>query len=164
MKQTNKIGIKVELEKTADINSIKKLNPDAIVLATGASPLMPKITGVDSSNVVFAEDVLTGTTVVQVVIIGGGLVGCETAEFLADKGKTITIIEMLDEIALGVGSSIKVGLLNRLKVKGVTMVISTQCRQINEGGVVIKNKKGKDSTLFADSICSRSCAKATLNS
>src|SRR5208283_1840028 len=88
--QVEKLGIKVELEKDADIASITKVNPDVIVLATGGCQSVPKIPGIDCHNVVFAEDVLSGKTVGQkVIIIGGGLVGCETAEYLVHKGKTI---------------------------------------------------------------------------
>ena len=151
--QVEKLGIKVELEKDADIASITKVNPDVIVLATGGVQSVPKIPGIDCHNVVFAEDVLSGKTVGQkVIIIGGGLVGCETAEYLVHKGKTITIIEILSELAGGVGLSFKMELLNTLKANGTTLYTSVKCKQITKTGVVIVTGEGKEQTIEADTI------------
>ena len=115
--QVGKLGIRVELGKEADVTSIKLVHPDVIVLAAGGVPIAAReIPGIVGHNVVFAEDALSDAIVGQkVVIIGGGLVGCETAEYLVNKGKTVTIIEILDEIATGVGLSFKIGLINMLR-------------------------------------------------
>ena len=151
--QVNKLGIKVELGKEADMTSIKHVHPDCIVLAAGGIPIIPQIPGIDCHNVVFAEDVLSGAIVGQkVIIIGGGLVGCETAEYLVTKGKTVTIIEMLDEIATGVGLSFKIGLINMLAAGGVSMLTGATCQKITETGVVIINKEGEIQTIGADNI------------
>ena len=148
-----KSGIKVELGKEADMDSVKKFKPDVVILATGATPLVPKIQGIKNKRVVFAEDVLAGKETGQrVVIIGGGLVGCETAEFLVEKGKTVTIVEMLDEIAIGVNLSYKIELINRLTAGGVTMLTGAKCQEINEKFVVITTKEGKEQTIEADSV------------
>jgi hypothetical protein len=68
-------------------------SPDVVVLATGVVPFIPEIPGIDRDNVVLAEEVLAGKAQVgdRVVVVGGELVGCETAEFLADAGKKVTI-------------------------------------------------------------------------
>ena len=151
--QIRKLRISVELQKEADAAAIKQIKPDVIVLAAGGIPGVPPIPGVKLENVVFAEDVLAGVTVAQrVVIIGGGLVGCETAEFLAKQGKKITVIEMLNELAAGVGSSFKAGLIDRLSMDGVTMMTGVRCTQINAGGVVIAARDGKARTLAADTV------------
>ena len=148
-----KSGIKVELEKEADLYSVKKFKPDVVILATGSTPLVPKIQGINNKKVVFAEDVLAGKeTGPRVVIIGGGLVGCETGEFLVEKGKTVTIIEMLNEIAVGVGISFKIGLINRLAAGGVTMLTGAKCREINEKYVLVTTNEGKEQTITADSM------------
>jgi NADPH-dependent 2,4-dienoyl-CoA reductase/sulfur reductase-like enzyme len=150
--QIVKSGIPVKLGKKATLATIKKLKPDVLVLATGALPLSIKIPGIESPNVVFAEDVLSGTETGQhVVVIGGGLVGCETAEFLAQQGKTVTIVEMLAEIANGVGHSFKTPLLKRLADK-VTIMTGTQCKEIGKNIVVVNGKFAQDQTIPADTV------------
>jgi NADPH-dependent 2,4-dienoyl-CoA reductase/sulfur reductase-like enzyme len=151
--QVIKSGVKVELEKEANVNIVKTFKPDVVILAAGANPIVPKILGINKPNVVLAEDVLTGKVVGQrVIIVGGGLVGCETAEFLAEKGKIVTIIEMLDEIAIGVGPSFKIGLLSRLKERNVTILTNAQCQEINDKGVVIIGKEGLYQIIDADTV------------
>jgi pyruvate/2-oxoglutarate dehydrogenase complex dihydrolipoamide dehydrogenase (E3) component len=151
--RTNKSGIKVELGKEADVNSVKKLKPDVVVLATGATPLVPKIQGIDNKKVVFAEEVLVGAeTGHRVVVIGGGLVGCETAEFLVEKGKVVTIVEMLQEMALDVNMSYKIALINRLTAGRMTMLTGAECQEISEKFVVVTTKDGQEQTIEADSV------------
>ena len=153
IRQTKKSGVTFELGKEADTNRIKTLKPDVVILATGSTPLVPKIRGINNKRVVFAEDVLAGKETGQsVVIIGGGLVGCETAEFLAEKGKAVTIVEMLDEIAIGVNLSYKIELINRLAAAGVTMLTGARCQEINEKFAVITIKEGKAQNIEADSL------------
>ena len=152
-----KSGIAVELGKEANINSVKRLKPDVVILATGSTPLVPKIRGinkgVNNKRVVFAEDVLAGEETGQrVVIIGGGLVGCETGEFLVKQGKTVTIVEILNDIAVGVNISFKIRLINRLTAGGVTMLTGAKCQEINEKYVVVITKEGKEQTIEADSV------------
>jgi NADPH-dependent 2,4-dienoyl-CoA reductase/sulfur reductase-like enzyme len=151
--QIQKLGINFDLRKEADAASIKKLEPDVIILAAGGIPGIPPIPGVAGENVVFAEEVLSGAPIgQQVVIIGGGLVGCETAEFLAKQGKEITVIEMLDELASGVGSSFKAGLIGRLSADGVTLMTGVNCKKIFAEGVIIAARNGKEQTLAADNV------------
>jgi 2,4-dienoyl-CoA reductase-like NADH-dependent reductase (Old Yellow Enzyme family)/thioredoxin reductase len=151
--RTNKSGIKVELGKEADVNSVKKLKPDVVVLATGATPLVPKIQGIDNKKVVFAEEVLVGAeTGHRVVVIGGGLVGCETAEFLVEKGKVVTIVEMLQEMAIDVNMSYKIALINRLTAGRMTMLTGAECQEISEKFVVVTTKDGQEQTIEADSV------------
>jgi len=84
----NRLGVQVELGKEADLESVKAFGAGAVVLATGAAPIVPPVEGVDGPNVVQAWDVLAGRAVTgkRVAIIGGGAVGCETAVLLAQKG------------------------------------------------------------------------------
>jgi 2,4-dienoyl-CoA reductase-like NADH-dependent reductase (Old Yellow Enzyme family)/thioredoxin reductase len=149
--QIKKLGVNFELGKEADLTSIKNFRPDVLILATGATPLVPRISGINHANIAFAEDVLSGKTVGQkIAIIGGGLVGCETAEFLVQQGKVVTIIEMLNEIAIGIGLSFKIGIINRLAASGVTTLTGVKCEEISETGVVITDKEGKKQTIAAD--------------
>lgn len=81
---------------------------DAVIVATGASNMMLPIPGADRTRVCSAWDVLEGTAQVygRAAVIGGGMVGCETAEYLAERGCEVSIIEMLDKIANGESSTI----------------------------------------------------------
>ena len=150
--QIKKSEIQLKLGKKVTLATIKKITPDVLVLAAGALPLSLKIPGIESPNVVFAEDVLSGKETGQhVVVIGGGLVGCETAEFLAQQGKTVTIVEMLAEIANGVGHSFKTPLLKRLEAK-VTILTGTQCKEIGKNTVVVNGRFAQDQTIPADTV------------
>jgi len=136
--QLMKARVKVELGVEATAELLEEAKADAVVIATGANPIVPQdIPGVELENVVSALDVLTGVkeTGLRVVIIGGGMVGCETAEFLADKGKKVTILEMLDEIGSDIRTSTKQTVLYRLQRAGVEMVTKTKADEITEKGV-----------------------------
>lgn len=86
--QLGKLGVNIELNKEVSPEFVEEVNPDIVVVATGASPIVPEIPGIDGQNVVGAWDLLYGKADVgdRVVIVGGGAVGCETALFLAKKG------------------------------------------------------------------------------
>jgi 2,4-dienoyl-CoA reductase-like NADH-dependent reductase (Old Yellow Enzyme family) len=102
-RQCRKAGVRLELNKEVSVKVIKQFNPDVVILATGARPLIPDIPGIDKSHVATAEDVLTGRLKVgkKVVVAGGGQVGVETADFIAEKSlaESVTIIEMLPMLA-----------------------------------------------------------------
>ena len=160
--QVNQLGIKVKSGKKATLASIKKFSPDVLILAAGALPLSLKLPGIDGDNVVFAEDVLSGReTGHNVVVIGGGLVGCETAEFLLQQGKKVTIVEMLAEIANGVGHSFKTPLLNRLTDKAAILP-GTQCKEIGKNSVVVNGKFAQDQMIPADTIVLAVGAKSNI--
>lgn len=93
------VGIKMNTKYTAGICAKEK--PDLVIVATGATPSRPPISGIDGTNVVTAQDVLMGkvSTNQKVVVAGGGMVGCEVATYLASLGKQVTIVEMLAIVA-----------------------------------------------------------------
>ncbi len=152
--QVRKLGVRVETGKEVTAALIEEVKPDVVVLATGVVPPIPDISGVDKGSVVTAQDILTETVGVgrRVIVLGGALVGCETAEFLADKGKEVTIIEVLPEIAMKVGPMARAPLLKRLAAKGVAMLAGVQHEEITEWGVVITNKEGQSQLIEAETI------------
>ncbi len=87
--QTRKLGVSVQLSKEATPEDVVGERADEVIVATGGLPMIPEIPGLGGKNVVTAVEALTGEEEAgeEVVIIGGGMVGCETAEFLAGKGK-----------------------------------------------------------------------------
>ena len=96
--QIRKLGITVELGKEASADLILQAKPDVVIIATGSTAIVPKIPGVEKRNVLKAVDLLLGKVTAEdtVVVAGGGLVGCETALYLAERGKKVTIVELLD--------------------------------------------------------------------
>lgn len=152
--QLKKLNVSVRLGKVATAAEVGEFKPDVVVLATGVSPFTPNIPGLDKAQAVQAGDVLEGKAKVgnKVAIIGGEMVGCETAEFLADRGKQITVMRRGQEMAQGIGPSLRTFFLSRLKEKGVTLLPGVNYNEVTAKGVVITTREGKKKTVEADSI------------
>ena len=145
------VNIKLGVEVTRGL--IAEAKPDVVVLATGVTTAVPRISGIDRANVVSAKEVLNGAKVGDTIaIVGGGLVGCETAEYLAQQGKKVTILEMLDEVAGRMPLALRNLLLARLADKGVMVLTGIQCREVTGGGLVITTKEGEEKTITADNV------------
>ncbi len=130
------------------------MKPDVVFIATGSTPIIPEIPGVEKTKVVTAIDVLLGRKEAgeSVVVIGGGLVGCETALYLAQKGKKVTIVEILDSIARDIPSPNRMHLLKLLTDTNVKILTETSVAEIMDNSVVIMNKYGKRSRLENDTV------------
>ncbi|MCL1847351.1 MAG: FAD-dependent oxidoreductase [Coriobacteriia bacterium] len=98
--QLKKLGVQVLLGTLANRQAIDKAEPDVVVVATGSTPKLLSFPGSDNKNVMTASDALMGKAAIgeNVVMVGGGLVGCETALWLAKQGKQVTIVEFLEDI------------------------------------------------------------------
>jgi len=152
--QMQKQGVRVELGKQVTPELIAEIKPDTLVLATGVETISPEIPGMNRSNVVKAEQVLSGSAEVgpRVAVIGGGEVGCEVAELLAEKGKKVVVVEFLDEMATKLSPRARHFLLYNLAKKGVAMVTGARCQEITDKGLSITSRRGKQQTISADSI------------
>lgn len=133
---------------------IEEFKPEVVILATGVKPLLPEIPGLDKAHLVQAGDVLEDRVELgnRVVVIGGELVGCETAEFLAEKGKKVTVMRRGSEMALGVGPSLRPFFLNRLSEKGVTLLTEIKYNEVTPDGLAVTTKEGEKKTVEADTI------------
>jgi len=151
--QMKKLNVKVELNKGTTPEAILKEEADEVVIAIGASHIVPKIPGVERENVSTAIELLTGRKGVgeKVVIIGGGMVGCETAEFLASKGKKVTIVEILSRIARDIGVTNRGAMRERIKISGVEVLTSAEVKNITDTGVTVA-VEGKIQNIEADSV------------
>ena len=151
--QMSRRHIEVKLGMKATPGLIEQARPEAVIIATGATPLRPDIPGAERARVVTAVDVLTGKVEVgeRVAIIGGELVGCETAEALADQGKKVTILRRGPEMAARVSPAVRQLLLERLAAKGVVMLTGVRYQQFAERGVLII-REGKEQTVEADMV------------
>ena len=121
---------------------------DAVIVAIGAHDVMPKIPGAESSNVVSSWDVLAGKVNVsgKVAVIGGGLVGTETAEFCAHNGCEVSIVEMADKIANGESTTILPTLMASFAKHGVKQYVSTKVNSIENDGKLILATNVKENT------------------
>ena len=148
------LPITIKLSTEADPEKVKKLNPDVIILAAGAEPLTTGLPGSDRPNVVWAGDVLTGKAKAgdRVLIAGAGLVGCETALFLAYQGKKITVVEMLDEPAVDLNGISRALLLELLGKEGVEIRCGTKVEEVLHDGVRIIGKEGREEKIDASSV------------
>lgn len=147
-----RLGIKFVQQDVKSHEDIKDLNPDAVIIATGASQTVPPIKGIESKNVVLAEDVLNGDAKVgsTAAIIGGGLVGTETAKYLATQGIKVHIIEMMDAIAKDIGATFVGHLFEVLNKNGVEQHVNAKVKEITESGVILEDGEIKaDNVIIA---------------
>jgi len=152
--QVEKLGVKVKLGTEATSALIKRLKPDVVILATGAIPIAPKIPGAQANKVAMATDILLGRRKAgkKVVIIGGGEVGSELAWFLAEKGKNVTIVEMLGGVAMDMNMFSLFYLMDKLAELGVEMLTNTTAREITDKGVVAVDIEGNRQVIEADTV------------
>ena len=139
---------------------MKEMKPDTVIIATGATPLIPPIPGVDRGNVVTAHDVLDGKKKVKdrVVVIGGGQVGMETAHFLVEKGKKLTMV-VRTKMGKGMNNSIYRPASCLACEHGVEMLTNTRTEEITDAGVVVVDKEQKRRVIEADTIVLATGAK-----
>ncbi|TDA25544.1 MAG: NADH oxidase, partial [Archaeoglobi archaeon] len=136
-----KLGVRIHYRTTATAEKVLAEKPDVAIIAVGASPIIPKIPGVE--NAVTAFDVLSGKARVgkKVVVIGGGGVGCDTAAHLADRCK-VTLVEMLPKVGQDIGISTRWTVLLYLNQKGVEILTETKAVEIKRNAVVVESPKG----------------------
>jgi len=153
-RQVEKAGITVELGKVVTKEVILAQRPDAVIVATGALPLTPEIKGLENAKAVKATDVLVESVEVgdKVIIIGGNMVGCEVADFLADKGKEVTVCEMLPYLLTKVLAPLRRPWKSRLTEKGVKFELGITAEEITDRGLSVLDKDGKRRILDYDTI------------
>ncbi|MDM7999628.1 MAG: FAD-dependent oxidoreductase [Dehalococcoidia bacterium] len=154
--QLKKAGVKVELGKEVDDKLIRSTKPDVLILATGAEPFVPDIPCSWGKNVLSYWDVLMPKAEVpgqNVVVAGGGTVGCELALYLAEQKKKVTIVEMLPELAPDEETITRFDLLsNQLPEAGVKALTGRIITEISQKGVTVVDHHGRKTLVAADSV------------
>jgi len=172
--QIAKLGVKINLSMEVSRSLIEKIKPDVLIVAAGGAHNVPNLPGVNRSNVVTSRDLhqelktylnffgpqtlrwLTKFWIPlgkKVVIMEGGMQGCQVAEFLVNRGRKVTIASTTSEIGEGLLETlVKPRLLNWLLEKGVIMMTGVKYEEITDKGLMITTKEGKRQTLEADTI------------
>ena len=147
-------GVHLCMGQTRTAEQLKDAGFEVVINAVGAHSAAPRIPGIDSVNVADAWKVLAGEQQVYgtVAVIGGGMVGCETAEYLAARGCKVSVIEMMDKIAAGESTTILPTLLENYKTYGVEQYPSHKVKEFRMDAVVCENKDGAEVTIPCDYI------------
>jgi 2,4-dienoyl-CoA reductase-like NADH-dependent reductase (Old Yellow Enzyme family)/thioredoxin reductase len=151
--QIRREKVKVLLGITATPEKIAREKPDTVILATGAVPLVPDLPGVESPQVCTAWDILGGEKIVQrktVLVLGGGMVGCETALYLAARENKVTVIEMLEGAAQDTDFITRADVLSRMKKAGIGILADRKAEKIGPGEVFLRNSAGKGERIKGD--------------
>ncbi|HJX35172.1 MAG TPA: FAD-dependent oxidoreductase [Desulfatiglandales bacterium] len=148
-----KAGVDVRMKTEVTPDFVKGIKPDVLIIAVGAEPVIPPIPGINNPNVIIANDLPEKYDEVghKVVILGGGLVGCETAVHMAQEGKDVTLIEMLHTLCPDANMRYRPLLLDQLK-KSVICRTDTRGVRVTEKGLVCADEYGDEMLFDADTI------------
>jgi len=153
-KQIDKVGVKTVLNKPFDLKLLERERPDAAIIATGAKPLIPEIEGIQKTRVFNIWEALSkpGSLGQKVLVLGGGGVGAEVADFLSEKGKKVTLVEMREAIALDLVVHLQHYLNLRLKNKEVQVLTSTKALRFEKDGLWVEDPQGTRKLTGFDSV------------
>ena len=147
-----KAGVEIKMNTTVTVDMLKEDRPDAVILATGSETLvLPFIKGIYSPEIVHGIDCLEGKRHVghKVLVVGGGMVGAETAEFLAEQGHEVAVIEMRDAIGPDVIHEHRVYLMKAFEEYHIRQITSAAVQEILPDGVKYKNAAdSSDQTIY----------------
>ncbi len=140
------LGVRVICDHLVNAEEVAEWNPDAVILATGAIPLVPLIPGFEREGVLTAWEVLQNVPVGdRALVVGGGATGLETAEFIAEQGKKVTVVEMLKSFGMDMGGTVYFHLRHRLKKLGIEMIKETEVKGISDSGIRVI-REGREET------------------
>lgn len=140
------LNVDIRLNTKANIDLLKNINPYAIFIATGAKPILPNIEGINSKNVYTAEQILSEKTEIKnkkIAVIGSGMTGLETAEYLNNKNNKLTVVEMQKDIAPGTYLPNLMDILPRIKKEKINLLTSKKLVKINENSIELMNMNTK---------------------
>ncbi len=176
--QLGELKVDIKLGKEFTAQDILAFKPDAVVLATGASPAVPPIPGAEGSNVTTAIKVLEEKfpTGQRVVVAGAGAVGCETAAYLAQQGKEVTVVEMRntdfsdsDGLAPDMSPIMRRWFLfELLPTLPIEVIGKSMFKEVTDKGLIVQDREGKvslvpgDTIVFAAGMKSNNSLKAEL--
>lgn len=155
-RELKRLRVDVRMNAGPSIEDIKALSPVAVFLAAGAEPIIPSVKGVNQENVCTSNDVLDGKvsfTGKNVVVVGSGMTGCETAELLASQGNNVTIVDMKKEIGNGIYPSILFDINQKLRKHNVNILTEFGIAEVNGKEVTVVGTTSEERlTLVADQV------------
>lgn len=161
-----KSGAKVHLNTRMDPQKIRELNADSIILALGAYPVTFQISGMEKNQIMTAIDAYKNLekTGKNVVIIGGGSIGCELGVDLAKMGRKVTILELGPVLNRTLNDIMKVALKTEMdKCKNLTAITETSCKEIREHSVITEMEDGSQKEILADTVIFAAGMRARLD-
>lgn len=155
IEQVEKTGVRVKLKTEATSSLIGELKPQVLIVAIGSDYIIPRVPGCEKACVLTAKNVLLGERAVgdKVVVVGAGLIGCETALYLTDElNRKVSIVEMLDEMLVGVQFMCQLALKERLKELDVDIHLGWHLDEITDKGLICSDKIWRRHQLEADTV------------
>lgn len=142
-------GVEIKLNTEATVEMLKEMAPDAVIFASGSIPLILNIPGLKDCGYITAQDMLAGKQEVgeKALVVGGGMVGCEAAQFLCERNHKVSIIEMKDTIAGDVSKENRVMIFDDFKRHGVELVPGAKVTEFFKDGVSYALKDGSTGEL-----------------
>jgi pyruvate/2-oxoglutarate dehydrogenase complex dihydrolipoamide dehydrogenase (E3) component len=147
------LAIRVLLNTKVTPELVALESPDVVIAAVGADPIVPQIPGVDKKSVILAADAYCEERAIgdKVAVVGGGLVGCEIGLHLAQRGREVTILEMLDDVALEANIMHRRALMLELE-KSVKIRTRMKCIEITDEGVIAVDQNGEQVAFACDTV------------
>lgn len=140
-----KAGVEIVMNKEVTIDLIKEKNPDAVIVATGSKTLILPIPGIENEKIIHGGDLLSGKKAAgeKVLVVGGGMVGCETAAFLGEQKHDVTVIEFRDKVGADVISEHRVYLMEDFENYGIKEITGAKVCQFYDDGVAYETADGQ---------------------
>ncbi|MBW2205539.1 MAG: FAD-dependent oxidoreductase [Deltaproteobacteria bacterium] len=153
-RQIEKSGVMCHLNHEVSVDTIKEINPDVIILATGSTPIIPPIPGIEKSIITTPPEILNDRKPEKKrsVIVGGGATGCEIAHHLSENGCPVTIVEMLPKIATQLESITRKVLLGQLEKNHVRFLTNHKVIRIEDDGVFVAQEDGSEVLIKAENV------------
>ncbi len=154
--ELKRLGVDVRLNCQADAELIRMEKPYAVFIATGGAPIIPNVPGAESSIVITAEDFLSGKADIKdqnVVVVGGGITGCETSVLAAGKGNRASVVEMLDTVCNDMYPDSRTEIMKDIEAYNVKVFTGTMLKEVKENSIVTENlKTGESKEIEADKV------------
>jgi NADPH-dependent 2,4-dienoyl-CoA reductase/sulfur reductase-like enzyme len=156
IRQTMLSTARIKLSTPATADTVKEEHPDVILIAIGAKPIIPDVPGVDNEHVFFASDVNAGNVRAgeNVIVVGAGMTGCEAALQIAAEGKTVKIIDMIDQsqIAQDAKAMNRLTLLDMLKQKGIDVITEVKLEKVMDDCILVAGKNWSRFEISCDTV------------
>jgi len=159
-----RLNVELHLGEMVDAEMVRAWRPDAVIVATGSEPAVPEVPGVDRPNVIVAQMLLAQRMQFadkRIVVIGGGMLGLETAEYLAAQGNAVTVLKRYTTVSRLIEPLYCDYLLRKLKKEGAEIITEVEVEKITESGVVVRDRQGGTRLIPADWVVMARGARAS---